>query len=144
MRRFRFSLGTILIIIIILGLNFTALRGLKGVRNSGPFHLMLGILLVSTLLALCRTGSGRAFWIGFALWGWGFLELSLVQLVASRASMCPPPDHVDLQPWQRFLGNLVASLVGGLLFRYIRPDRTGDSASDRQGRGPTNTINRCS
>src|SRR5262249_23411754 len=42
------------------------------------------ILLVSVLLAVHRTESRRAFWIGFALFGWAYLALTLVPAIESR------------------------------------------------------------
>jgi hypothetical protein len=67
MRRFRFHIGTIAILILVLGVGFAALRESNGAWNSRIFSLALGVLLISVLLAIHRTESRRAFWIGFAL-----------------------------------------------------------------------------
>jgi hypothetical protein len=48
------------------------------------FTLTLTILLISILLTIHRTGSRRAFWLGFALFGWGYLALSLIPSIESR------------------------------------------------------------
>ena len=45
---------------------------------------MLGVLLVSILLAVHRTEKRRAFWLGFALFGAAYLGLSLVPPIESR------------------------------------------------------------
>ena len=69
MRRFRFRLGTLLILILVLGVGFAALRESNDTWDSGVFTLALTALLVSILLAIHRTGKRRAFWLGFALIG---------------------------------------------------------------------------
>ena len=84
MRRFRFRIGTLLVLIIVLGIGFAALRESNDAWDSGIFSLALTALLLSILLAIHRTESRRAFWIEFALFGWGYLGLSLVPPIASR------------------------------------------------------------
>jgi hypothetical protein len=84
MRRFRFRIGTLLVLIIALGVGFAALRESNDTWDSGVFTLALGALLVSILLAVHRTGKRRAFWIGFALFGWAYLGLPLVPPIESR------------------------------------------------------------
>ena len=84
MRRFRFRIGTLLVLIIALGVGFAALRESNDTWDSGVFTLALGALLVSILLAIHRTEKRRAFWLGFALFGWAYLGLSLVPPIDSR------------------------------------------------------------
>src|SRR5262245_27352384 len=84
MRRFRFHIGTLVILVLVLGVGFAALRESNDIWDSGVFTLTLGILLISILLAVHRTGKRRAFWVGFALFGWAYLGLSLVPPIESR------------------------------------------------------------
>ena len=84
MRRFRFHLGTLVIVVLILGISFAALRESNEVWDSAIFTLTLVILLTSVLLAVHRTEKRRAFWIGFALFGGSYLTLSLVPSIESR------------------------------------------------------------
>ncbi len=84
MRRFRFHLGTLVILILIVGGGFAALRESNDLWHSGLFTLTLGVLLISVLLAVHRREAKRAFWIGFALFGWGYLALSLVSSIESK------------------------------------------------------------
>ena len=84
MRRFRFRIGTLLILIVVLGVGFAALRESNDIWDSGVFTLVLGALLVSILLAIHRNESRRAFWLGFALFGAAYLVMSLVQPIGSR------------------------------------------------------------
>jgi len=84
MRRLRFNIAGLLGIILILGVDLGALRESDDLWESGIFSLTLGILLTSILLAVHRTESRRAFWIGFALFRWTCLGLSLVPSIESR------------------------------------------------------------
>ena len=84
MRRFRFHIGTLLILVLILGVGFAALRESDETWDSSIFSLTLGMLSVSILLAIHRTETRRAFWLGFALFGWTYVGLSLVPSIESR------------------------------------------------------------
>jgi hypothetical protein len=84
MRRFRFHLDTLIILVLVLGVSFAALRESDEVWDGGVFTLVLAVLLVSALLAVHRTEERRAFWSGFALFGAGYLGLSLVPPIESR------------------------------------------------------------
>ena len=50
MRRFRFHIGTLLILVLILGVGFAALRESDETWDSSIFSLTLGMLSVSILL----------------------------------------------------------------------------------------------
>jgi len=84
MRKLRFNIASLLALILVLGVSFAALRESSDLWDSGLFTLTLGVLLVSILLAVHRRESRRAFWIGFALFGWIYLGLSLVPSIESR------------------------------------------------------------
>ena len=56
MRRFRFHIGTLLILVLILGVGFAALRESDETWDSSIFSLTLGVLLISILLAVHRLG----------------------------------------------------------------------------------------
>jgi hypothetical protein len=84
MRRFRFHIGTIVILILLLAIGFAALRESDEIWDSSMFSLTLGVLLISILLAVHRTETRRAFWLGFALVGWIYVGLSLVPSIESR------------------------------------------------------------
>jgi hypothetical protein len=84
MSRIRFTIASLLVVVLLVAVGFAALRESDDLRERGVFTLTLGVLLVSILLALHRTDSRRAFWIGFALFGWTYLGLSLVPSIESR------------------------------------------------------------
>ncbi len=84
MRKFRFNIASLLTVILVLGVSFAALRQSTDLWESGLFTATLGILLISILLAIHRTESKRAFWIGFALFGTIYLGLTLMPSIERR------------------------------------------------------------
>jgi hypothetical protein len=84
MRDFRFSIVSILGAIVFVGFGFAALRQADDLWNSSLFSLTIALLLAAALFAIYRTEARRAFWIGFALFGWGYLSVSLIPLTGSR------------------------------------------------------------
>lgn len=84
MRDPRFNLASMLGAISFVAVGIAALREANDQWDSGLFSLTLGLLLSAVLLAVHRTDARRAFWIGFALFGWGYLSLSLIPSTESR------------------------------------------------------------
>jgi hypothetical protein len=84
MRRFRFHIGTLVILVLLLGVSFAALRESNEIWDSSIFSSTLCMLLISILLAVHRTEKRRAFWLGFALFGSAYLGVSLLPTIESR------------------------------------------------------------
>jgi hypothetical protein len=80
----RYNIASALGAILFVAVGFAALREANDQWDSGLFSLTLGLLLSAVLLAVHRTEARRAFWIGFALFGWGYLSLSLISSTESR------------------------------------------------------------
>src|SRR5262249_50191005 len=59
------------------------------------FTMTLTVLLISILLAIHRSDAGRAFWIGFALFGTTYLALSLVPSIESRLITAKALTYLD-------------------------------------------------
>jgi hypothetical protein len=84
MTRLRFNIGTLLAVVVFLAVAFAALREATALWDSGVFTLTVAMLLAGVLLSVYRTGRGRAFWVGFALFGWTYLAASLIPTVEPR------------------------------------------------------------
>ena len=84
MRDPRYNIASMLGAISFVAVGFAALREANDQWDSGLLSLTLGILLNAVILAVRRTEARRAFWIGFALFGWGYLCLSLISSTESR------------------------------------------------------------
>jgi hypothetical protein len=84
MRRFRFSIAAMLGVVLFAAISIAALRQANRPWDGVLFSTTLGLLLLSVLLAIHRTGRRRAFWLGFALFGGVYLGLSLIPPVEER------------------------------------------------------------
>jgi hypothetical protein len=72
------------ILILLAGAGLAALRESNELWDSSVFSVTLVILLISVLLGIYRINEKRAFWIGFALFGWIYLGLTLMPSIESR------------------------------------------------------------
>jgi hypothetical protein len=84
MRRIRFNIASLLAAVLLLAVGFAALKESNDLWDSGLFSLTLIALLASIPLAVHRGEASRAFWFGFALFGWGYLAVSLVPSIEFR------------------------------------------------------------
>src|SRR5262249_40928650 len=84
MSRIRFNIASLLVVVLVLGVGLAVLGESNDLWESGLFTFTLAVLLTSILLAIHRTESRRAFWTGFALFGWTYMALSLVWSIESR------------------------------------------------------------
>jgi hypothetical protein len=84
MRRPRITIAGLLGIVAFVAVAFAALREATNPWDSGVFGVILMTLLTSVLLAIHREADRRAYWIGFALFGWAYLSMSLIPSVEAR------------------------------------------------------------
>jgi hypothetical protein len=84
MRRPRFTIASLLGIVLFLAVGLAGLREATDAWDSGVLGVTLTVLLVSVLLFIHRTGIKRAYWLGFTLFGWVSLVMSLVPPVEAR------------------------------------------------------------
>lgn len=84
MRRIRFSIASLLALVFVVALAIAALRAATVAWDIGIFGLTLLVLVSAILLAIHRPDRKRAFWLGFALFGWVYLGASLVPPIESR------------------------------------------------------------
>jgi hypothetical protein len=84
MRRIRFSIASLLLVVLFLAVAFGALREATDLWDGALFGLATVTLLVSVLLAVHCSDRKGAFWLGFALFGWVYLLASLVPQVEQR------------------------------------------------------------
>ncbi len=84
MRRFRITIGSLVWLVVFVGVAAAALREANDIWESGIFVFTLGFLLVAVLLSVHRSGERRAFWAGFALFGIVYMIASIIPVVESR------------------------------------------------------------
>jgi hypothetical protein len=95
MRRFRFRIGSLLILIVFLGVGFAALREATDLWDSIVLSVAILVMTASLLLAIHRQAKRRAFWIAFALFGWVYLGLTAIPPIESRLLMTRALAYLD-------------------------------------------------
>jgi hypothetical protein len=95
MRKLRFNIASLLLVVLVAGVGFAALRESNEIWASGVFTITLGVLLISIVLATHRREKRRAFWLGFAVFGAGYLALSLIPSIESRLLTRKALDYLD-------------------------------------------------
>jgi hypothetical protein len=81
MTRFRFSIASLLGLVVFVAIAVASLRAASDDWDSALFTTTLALLLISVLLAVHRAEGKRAFWFGFCLFGGAYLLASLVPLI---------------------------------------------------------------
>jgi hypothetical protein len=76
MRRIQFSIARLMGIVLIICCGLASLRFASKPISSAILLLTFGILSTAILGVVYRQGSRRAFWLGFALFGWGYMALT--------------------------------------------------------------------
>jgi hypothetical protein len=84
MRAFRFTIASLLGLVLFVAVGFAALREATELWDSAVFSTTVAVLSASVLLAVHRAEQKRAFWLGFALFGWIALGASLIPPIESR------------------------------------------------------------
>ncbi|HEX8203525.1 MAG TPA: hypothetical protein VF590_23820 [Isosphaeraceae bacterium] len=75
MQGLRISIAGLMALILACGLGLAALKSVSPLWSSVTFTVALSALLVATLGAALR-GRHRTFWLGFAVFGWGYALFS--------------------------------------------------------------------
>lgn len=72
----RFSIATLMAVVLVCGVAVAALRDASDTWAGILLGLTLSMLGTALIGVLHRRGTRRAFWQGFALFGWGYLALT--------------------------------------------------------------------
>ena len=84
MRHRHFTISGILAFVLFLAVGLAGLKGATEEWDGAILGLTLVALLASVLLAVHARGSRRAYWLGFALFGWAYLALCQVPAIEAR------------------------------------------------------------
>jgi hypothetical protein len=84
MGRLRFSIASLLGVVLFIAVGLAALRASTDAWDSCILGLDLAVLLTAILLAIHRRDRNRAYWLGFSLFGWVYLLVSLIPPLESR------------------------------------------------------------
>src|SRR4051812_41066634 len=75
MRMPRTSIAGLMGAVLVASLGLTALRSGSAIWAGMTFLVTCGVLALAVVGAVCRVGPARAWWLGFALFGGGYLAL---------------------------------------------------------------------
>jgi hypothetical protein len=95
MRIPRFTIRSLLLVISFVGVAVAALRASTDAWDGWLLGLTMLGLLTSVLLAVHRTDRRRAFWLGFALFGWAYLVASLIPAIGPKLPTTKGLDLID-------------------------------------------------
>jgi hypothetical protein len=164
MRAMRFPIRGLMGLILVVALGMAALRNVSATWAGVMFLLTCGVLSLAAVGVVCRHDDERAWWLGFSLFGWGYLQLSmwttvglptmnLLDVIAawlglqvrfsggmggsSGGGFCVPPVYL-LQEIAHCLWAIAAALVGGLVARGLFGGSTTPASSVGT---PTQTAN---
>jgi hypothetical protein len=82
MRTIRFPIAGLMLAVLVVAVALAALRNASETWSGVMFLLTCGVLCLAIVGVVCRDGPNRAWWLGFALFGWGYLLLSLWSTVS--------------------------------------------------------------
>jgi hypothetical protein len=78
MTRPRLTIAQLMIVILLVGFGFAALRNANQFWASATYTLAIISILVALLCAFARKGKARMTWAGLAVFGWAYLLIDLL------------------------------------------------------------------
>jgi hypothetical protein len=166
MRTVRFTIAGLMGAVLIAAVGLAALRNASPIWAGAMVLLTYVVLGLAILCVLLRGRTERAWWLGFCVFGWGYLgswgvgyEVDAIKLPTTAMLEALGPwlgvpvlhsmglDTTDrLNPWYeqvgQCLGTLLAAVVGGILARLLFAAPTARSESDETVPHPTCTLPR--
>jgi hypothetical protein len=85
MKHFRFSIRGLMVVIVLMGIGFAALRYPTPFWANVWYSFTLASLTLAVPAAVYRRGEQRAFWVGFAACGWVYFLLALAPWLEREA-----------------------------------------------------------
>jgi hypothetical protein len=111
MKRIRFTIANLLLIVFFLGISFAALREASAIWESAVFSVVLGAVLLSIVRAIQSTAGRHAFWLGFAICGGLYLWSSVIPAIEFRLVTTHALLYLDSKLPAR--AGLYEQLIGG-------------------------------
>src|SRR5271165_919129 len=87
MRSFRFTIVGLMGVVLLCALGLGALKSPSPAVAAALFFVTCGVLALGTVGVVCGGEGARAWWLGVALFGWGYLVLAAW---AAESGVTPP------------------------------------------------------
>jgi hypothetical protein len=114
MRKFHFSIAGLMGIVLAAAVGLTALKNASRIWAGVMLLLTCGILALGIIGAIYGQRTRRAWWLGFALFGWGYLALAGFWSANGRLTDLPTTAVLEiLRPWLKSPVQADAGLFGG-------------------------------
>lgn len=111
---FQFSIRGLLAAVTILAVGIAALLNANGVWQGAMWGLALYALTAAVLLVVYRREEARAYWLGFAIFGWMYLAVFLTSLV-------PTPSQAWFRTDPLKHEHLFTTHLANLAHQYLLP-----------------------
>jgi hypothetical protein len=136
MHCFRFHIGTLVVLVLVLGVGFAALRESNALWDGSIFSITLSVLLISILVAIQLAELRRTFWIGFSVFGWVYFGFSLVPSIESRLMTTKALTWLDSKVPGRSPADTINSGIGNKQVQNLVFGQRGNQlATTSQGQG---------
>jgi hypothetical protein len=120
-RSIRFSIAGLMGIVVVAAVGLAALRNASETWAGMILLLTCGVLALAVVGVVCRAGSERAWWLGFALFGWGYLVLAFGFWPEDRSPRLPTLVLLDMvsrqlgvtPPSNGGMGGMGGGMMGG-------------------------------
>ena len=109
----RFPIAGLMGAIVVVAIVLAAMRNASPTWAGVTFLLTDGVLCLAVVGVVCRNGSERAWWLGFALFGWGYLELTFWSTFELPTMALLDAIGADLGMQPRYQGGMVGWGGGG-------------------------------
>ncbi len=110
-RSIRFSIAGLMGVVLIVAIGLAALRSASDIWAGVIFLATCSVLALSIVGVICRREAERAWWLGFAIFGWGYMALAFWPSDVPRLPRLPT---MALLQWlSAKLGVKVEGIAGG-------------------------------
>jgi hypothetical protein len=122
MRLPRITIRSLLGVVSLIAIGIAALRAADDLWDSGMLGLTVLGLMTAVPLAVHRTDGRRAYWLGFALFGWAYLVASLSPQIGPRLPTTMGLAFIDSKiPGREATTSAVFSYTASPVFGYTSP-----------------------
>jgi hypothetical protein len=122
MRFVRFSIAGLMGAVLTAALGLTALRSASETWAGAALLLTCGVLGLAVVGVVSRAADERAWWLGFALFGWGYLALAISCDSEWESELLPSAENPFVIVGHSVLA-LVAATLGGIAAAIIAARR---------------------
>ena len=133
MRAIRFPIAGLMLAVLVVALCLAILRNSSEIWAAVLFLFTCGVLCLAIVGVVSRDGPQRSWWLGFALFGWGYLLLSLWSTVTLPTMALLDVIAARLGMQVRFSGGMGGGMGGGFRSAGLLADGFGGG-----GGGPSN------